>query len=274
MALSQSSTPESSASQRIASSSAKMSEQSYAANADLRQIKVTTAITQLAQATRLCPEQSLDYLPFHTGRLWPELARSVTDNILDALPDPKMPPPSDGSLPPLWIAADEDAARIREEIYHGLCRHHSADEARRLSNEVKILPLPANYQQMVALFNQPENMDLHGLLYLKEPYTVPSGHKRTKTVNPQTGQITEKIEAGRFNDMYGWDSALTIPGLLLDGQFAMAKSVVTNQAYQIMHYGGVDEKGGAIWSRTQCQSYFFHWSVTAAIIYLCRASCV
>ncbi len=201
------------------------------------------AIRHLLEATRLSPSQAMEYLHFHTQRMWPELTRSVTDNILEALPDPKMPPRADGCLPPLWIAAQEDEGRIRQEMAQGLSRLYAQEEAEHLANSIEILRLPEEYQEMVAFFSRPENQDKHGLLYLPLPYTVPSGNKRSKFVDPETGDIQERVEAGRFNDMYGWDSALTVPGLLLDGQLELARQVVENQAYEIMHYGGIDGDG-------------------------------
>ncbi|HEY6477122.1 MAG TPA: trehalase family glycosidase [Polyangia bacterium] len=57
-----------------------------------------------------------------------------------------------------------------------------------------------------------------GLLYLPRPYVVPGG---------------------RFNEMYGWDSAFIVIGLLRDGETALARDVVDNQLYEVRHYGGV-----------------------------------
>jgi len=57
-----------------------------------------------------------------------------------------------------------------------------------------------------------------GLLYLPRPYVVPGG---------------------RFNEMYGWDSAFILIGLLEDGEIARARDLVDNAVFEVAHYGGV-----------------------------------
>jgi alpha,alpha-trehalase len=47
------------------------------------------------------------------------------------------------------------------------------------------------------------------------------------------------VPGGRFNEMYGWDSAFIVAGLLRDGQTALARDMVDNQLYEVRHYGGV-----------------------------------
>ncbi|MBE9080334.1 alpha,alpha-trehalase [Romeria aff. gracilis LEGE 07310] len=58
----------------------------------------------------------------------------------------------------------------------------------------------------------------HGLLYLPGDYVVPGG---------------------RFNEMYGWDSYFIQLGLLRDGEYALAQSLVDQLLYQVKHYGTV-----------------------------------
>lgn len=58
----------------------------------------------------------------------------------------------------------------------------------------------------------------HGLLYLPYPYVVPGG---------------------RFNEMYGWDSYFIELGLLADNHVGMAKNMVENIIYEVMHYGTI-----------------------------------
>ncbi|MGJ3251381.1 MAG: trehalase family glycosidase [Elainellaceae cyanobacterium] len=58
----------------------------------------------------------------------------------------------------------------------------------------------------------------HGLLYLPHDYVVPGG---------------------RFNEMYGWDSYFIVLGLLRDGEWALAQSMVDQLVYEIEHYGTV-----------------------------------
>jgi alpha,alpha-trehalase len=57
-----------------------------------------------------------------------------------------------------------------------------------------------------------------GLLYLPHPYVVPGG---------------------RFNEMYGWDSAFILTGLLADGEVTRARDQVDDAIYEVEHYGGV-----------------------------------
>ena len=58
----------------------------------------------------------------------------------------------------------------------------------------------------------------HGLLYLPRPYVVPGG---------------------RFNEMYGWDSYFIQVGLLRDGELELARDMVDNFVYEILHYGTI-----------------------------------
>jgi alpha,alpha-trehalase len=47
------------------------------------------------------------------------------------------------------------------------------------------------------------------------------------------------VPGGRFNEMYGWDSYFEALGLLVDGRVDLAKAMVDNFVYQIMHYGKI-----------------------------------
>ena len=47
------------------------------------------------------------------------------------------------------------------------------------------------------------------------------------------------VPGGRFNEMYGWDSYFENIGLLLDQKFELAKAMVDNFEYQIVHYGKI-----------------------------------
>ena len=47
------------------------------------------------------------------------------------------------------------------------------------------------------------------------------------------------VPGGRFNEMYGWDSYFIVLGLLADGRIDLARSMVDNLVYQIVHYGKV-----------------------------------
>lgn len=64
----------------------------------------------------------------------------------------------------------------------------------------------------------PDDLKVHGLLYLPNRYVVPGG---------------------RFNEMYGWDSYFIIRGLLEDGEREVARGMVENFFYEIENYGAV-----------------------------------
>jgi alpha,alpha-trehalase len=64
----------------------------------------------------------------------------------------------------------------------------------------------------------PDSIREHGLLYLPRPYVVPGG---------------------RFNEMYGWDSAFILMGLLRDDEGQLAHDLVEDFLYEVRRYGGV-----------------------------------
>ena len=47
------------------------------------------------------------------------------------------------------------------------------------------------------------------------------------------------VPGGRFNEMYGWDSYFIVLGLLHDGYYSLARSIVDNFVYEVRHYGSV-----------------------------------
>lgn len=47
------------------------------------------------------------------------------------------------------------------------------------------------------------------------------------------------VPGGRFNEMYGWDSYFEGVGLLIDQRIDLAKAMVDNFCYQILHYGKI-----------------------------------
>ena len=47
------------------------------------------------------------------------------------------------------------------------------------------------------------------------------------------------VPGGRFNEMYGWDSYFIGIGLMIDDQFELAKGMIDNLEYQILHYGKI-----------------------------------
>ena len=60
--------------------------------------------------------------------------------------------------------------------------------------------------------------------------------------NAITGQLEGVpfiVPGGRFNEMYGWDSYFIILGLLQDGMVELAKGMIENLIYEIIHYGKI-----------------------------------
>jgi alpha,alpha-trehalase len=100
---------------------------------------------------------------------------------------------------PVYVPADE-----RTAIEARLTSTLSPSALRELA--VRVLP------------PTPAAVGEHGLLYLPRPYVVPGG---------------------RFNEMYGWDSAFIVMGLLRDGQSDLARDMVDDFLYEVDHYGGV-----------------------------------
>jgi alpha,alpha-trehalase len=100
----------------------------------------------------------------------------------------------------VYLPADEDRAAVEARLAPLL-------PASRLA-EVALRPLPPD----------PSSIAVPGLLYLPRRYVVPGG---------------------RFNEMYGWDSAFIVLGLLDDGETALARDVVDDFLYEVRHYGGV-----------------------------------
>jgi alpha,alpha-trehalase len=113
--------------------------------------------------------------------------------------DDKVPHPA-GTPWPVYLPRDEDRAAVGARLAELLPPRGLA--------EVVLRPLPAPGTPIA----EP------GLLYLPRPYVVPGG---------------------RFNEMYGWDSAFIVLGLLRDGETALARDIVDDQLYEVRHYGGV-----------------------------------
>ncbi|AUP78896.1 trehalase family glycosidase [Flavivirga eckloniae] len=47
------------------------------------------------------------------------------------------------------------------------------------------------------------------------------------------------VPGGRFNEMYGWDSYFIGLGLIIDDKFDLARAMIDNLEYQIIHYGKI-----------------------------------
>ena len=55
----------------------------------------------------------------------------------------------------------------------------------------------------------------------------------------KTTAVPFVVPGGRFNEMYGWDSYFITLGLLQDGAIDLARSMVDNALYEIVHYGAI-----------------------------------
>lgn len=60
-----------------------------------------------------------------------------------------------------------------------------------------------------------------------------------ESVNGHIRGVPFVVPGGRFNEMYGWDSYFEALGLLEDGRVDLAKAMVDNFCYQIVHYGQI-----------------------------------
>jgi len=128
---------------------------------------------------------------------WTVLTRSHHD-LAAAAVDPKFPAPANGRWP-VWLAADEDLARVERDLRAEMGADFSKIELKRLPRD------------LTGIRDQ-------GLLYLPFPYVVPGG---------------------RFNEMYGWDSFFIELGLLRDGRVPLAQNMVDNFLYEIREYGKI-----------------------------------
>ncbi|MBD1933781.1 MULTISPECIES: trehalase family glycosidase [Cyanophyceae] len=121
------------------------------------------------------------------------------EHILDAARDPKIDH-FPGKKWPIYISQKEERSQIEASLRKVLSQEEF--------NQIEIRTLPAEVEQI----------EEHGLLYLPHEYVVPGG---------------------RFNEMYGWDSYFIQLGLLQDGELELAKSLVEQLIYEIVHYGTI-----------------------------------
>jgi alpha,alpha-trehalase len=171
--------------------------------ARMGRIAVLAALAALAMALpsagqgALSPER-IAAVRGYIAQAWTTLTRS-NDNLPEAAVDPKLHLP-DGASFPVYLAADEDRERVREELLDRL----GPDRLGRI--DLRTLPPGGALPQE------------HGLLYLPHPYVVPGG---------------------RFNEMYGWDSYFIQVGLLRDDRLDLARDMAENFVYEVDHYGTV-----------------------------------
>ena len=82
--------------------------------------------------------------------------------------------------------------------------------------QVRVEHLPGKISKLGEI--DPSTIPSEGLLYLENPYVVPGG---------------------QFNEMYGWDSYFIILGLIRDHRTELARGMLENFCFEIVHYGGV-----------------------------------
>lgn len=150
--------------------------------------------------------------------MWKPLVRTHADLFLDALYDPKVPRDPEAKRL-LYISAKEDPKAIQsvlEATREVLVERIICGELEGVSEadlaEIEIRQLPPLNEN----FHIPDHQ--HSLMYLPHPYVVPGP---------------------RFNEMYNWDTAFVVRGLLQDEKFDLAKAFVENMFYQIEHYGTI-----------------------------------
>jgi len=134
------------------------------------------------------------------------------------------------SQPVLYLPADITLPAEVVELY---------DRSR-----VQVYPLPRIIEKIGDV--RPEQLAAPGLLYLPNPYVVPGG---------------------RFNEMYGWDSYFIVLGLIASGRYGLARGMVENFFFEIMHYGTVLNA-----NRTYCLTRSHPPFLTSMIraVYECR----
>lgn len=158
----------------------------------------------------------MEQLASYINRKWEDLTRKHQGLFLGMLVDEKVPL-RPGQHPALYISQQENYAGVktylealREDVLRGVQNGEYPGITPDKVSNIDLCVLPDDLSTI--------ERDRHGLLYLPHPYVVPGG---------------------RFNETYGWDSAFIVRGLVLDGQFDIAKNIVDNKLYSILHYGTI-----------------------------------
>jgi alpha,alpha-trehalase len=190
-------------------------------------------------------QQQLEPVAEYISNTWWKLIRTHEHLYLGATYDEKVP----NCKPLLYISAKEDEARVCAELEtarHNLvtllrevnalrekgylynfivsCLEDDFDKsiARAIieKNIRSEADLPAIEIRRLPPMGEPFDLadDEHGLLYVPKPYIVPGP---------------------RFDEMYNWDTAFLVSGLLQDEKFELSKDLVDNFLYQIEHYGTI-----------------------------------
>ncbi|MCB1681462.1 MAG: hypothetical protein KDI65_05965 [Alphaproteobacteria bacterium] len=164
-------------------------------------------------------------LSAHVQSMWPILTRGQENWFLGALEDPKVPhTPGDPFI--LYVPETEDIERVKMEAFVAQQRVMqdliAGHPVMRVSGG-KIEPASLETLPNVDIRTLPYDehghlnipVDQHGLLYLPHRYVVPGV---------------------RFNEMYNWDTAFVVRGLIHSEEIERAKELVDNMLYEIDHY--------------------------------------
>lgn len=154
--------------------------------------------TDTFSLTETATPEKIASLRRYIQHTWQTLSRDLT-HIVAAAVDEKMPH-APGSQWRVYVSAKEDLDAVQAQ----LGRMVPAEKLKQIS----VQTLPA----------EPEQLKVHGLLYLPGNYVVPGG---------------------RFNELYGWDSYFIQLGLMRDCEYDLAKSMVDQLLYEVEHYGTV-----------------------------------
>ena len=198
----------------------------------------------IAQQVRAL-HKDLEPVVEHIANTWWKLIRTHEHLYLGATYDEKVP----HAIPAVYISAKEDEEKVRAQLdiarrrVLAILAEVNTMRAEETPKEEMLANFADEFDKSVAgviMFRNiraeaevpmieirrlpprgepftPNDED-HGLLYLPLPYIVPGP---------------------RFDEMYNWDSAFVIRGLLQDGKCELAKDIVDNMLYQIEHYGTI-----------------------------------
>lgn len=142
---------------------------------------------------------------------WPSLTRRVDAESLRTLGDEKAGPASER-----WIYVPAADALAKEHF------QAAAKQDPALKLRVEVLPKEITAAYVRGLDGR------HGLLPLA-----------LKEEGGRVRGVPFVVPGGRFNEMYGWDCYFIALGLLEDGYWDLARSMVDNHVYQVRHYGRV-----------------------------------
>jgi alpha,alpha-trehalase len=194
------------------------------------EVSGTYYLSNLLQELKLGEESGSDTITLVTERIfepvvdrisrsirdlyWNGLTRRVDESALESILSDEKTLTVDG-LRYVYVASTDSSA----------WKYFSEVEARHPEWRMRLVRLPSNITPAYV-----RSLDgHHGLLTLSlvlDPEGSPQGEPFV-------------VPGGRFNEMYGWDSYFIVLGLLRDGRVDLARSMVNNHVYQILHFGKV-----------------------------------